>query len=130
MDGNIIVTLVIGVLSSGALAALINNIFQNKRDKSSKENGLEAKVDTLSGKLDDLVAEQTEIRDALRKQEIDQIRTEMKLMIYNDPSKEEELLRMGQHYFEDLNANWTMGKTYAEWMRSRNITVPHWVRED
>ena len=123
MDGAIITTLIVGVLSSASLVALINGLFQRKRDKESKATGLESKINTI-------LEDQNDIKKTLRKQEIDQIRTEMKLMIYNDPSKEDDLLRMGQHYFVDLDANWTMGKTYTEWLRSRGIEIPQWVRED
>lgn len=120
---NSIVTIIVAILSSGALSALINGFFQSRRDKRSKENGLESKVDALTQEI-------SELRAADKKHEIDQIRSEMKMMIYNDPDKEDDLLRMGQHYFVDLGANWTMGKTYTQWLRSRNIKIPTWVKEE
>ena len=127
---NVTLTIVVALLSSSALSALITGLFQAHRDKQSKKDGAEAKIEAVVEKQDEIINTQNEIKNTLKKQEIDQIRTEMKMMIYNDPSKEEDLLRMGQHYFVDLDANWTMGRTYVDWLKSRNIEIPGWVKED
>lgn len=116
-------TIILALISSGVLSTLITALFQFLQTKKSKADGLESKVDALTTEIADL-------KKADQKREIDQIRSEMKLMIYNDPDKEDDLLRMGQHYFVDLKANWTMGRTYAEWLRSRGIDIPDWVKED
>jgi len=122
MDANIIVTLIIGVLSSGALAALINNMFQNKRDKESKATGVEAKIGDMSNKIDRVIEDQ-------KKQEGDILRVELKLMISDFPEKEEDILRLAQHYFNDLHANWVMAATFKQWLDQRGIKIPDWYND-
>lgn len=123
MDGASIVTLVVGVLSSASLVALINGIFQRKRDKESKSTGLESKVDTL-------VEDQAKVMKAQKKQEGDIIRVELKLMISSFPEKEEDILRLAQHYFCDLHGNWVMATTFKQWLDERGIEIPQWYIED
>ena len=123
MDGAIITTLIVGVLSSASLVALINGLFQRKRDKESKSTGLESKVDTL-------VEDQMKMMKAQKKQEGDIIRVELKLMISSFPEKEEDILRLAQHYFCDLHGNWVMAATFKSWLKQRGIELPDWYNEN
>ena len=134
MDGAIITTLIVGVLSSGALVALVNNLFQRRRDierdKESKATGAEAKIDTIVEKVHELADEQTEILHRQKKQEGDILRVELRLMISDFPDKEEDILRLGEHYFKDLNANWVMASVYQQWLQQRNLPTPPWFRNE
>ena len=123
MDGAIITTLIVGVLSSASLVALINGLFQRKRDKESKATGLESKVDTL-------VEDQMKMMKAQKKQEGDIIRVELKLMISSFPEKEEDILRLAEHYFKDLHGNWVMATTFKQWLDERGLEIPQWYSED
>ena len=120
---NSIVTIIVAILSSGALSALINAIAQGRRDKQSKATGLESKVDTV-------IADQDKIMKAQKKQEGDIIRVELKLMISNFPEKEEDILRLAEHYFKDLHGNWVMATTFKQWLDERGLELPQWYNED
>ena len=130
MDGALATTLIVGVLSSGALVALINNLFQRKRDKESKATGAEAKIDTIVAKVNELANEQTEMLHRQKKQEGDILRVELRLMISDFPDKEEDILRLGEHYFKDLKANWVMASVYQQWLNARNLPTPPWFRNE
>ena len=130
MDGALATTLIVGVLSSGALVALINNLFQRKRDKESKATGAEAKIDTIVTKVDTLVDDQVKMMKAQKKQEGDIIRVELKLMISSFPEKEEDILRLAEHYFKDLHGNWVMATTFKQWLDERGLEIPQWYNED
>lgn len=130
MDGALATTLIVGVLSSGALVALINNLFQRKRDKESKATGAEAKIDTIVAKVDTIVEDQTKMMKAQKKQEGDIIRVELKLMISSFPEKEEDILRLAEHYFKDLHGNWVMATTFKQWLDDRGLEIPQWYSED
>lgn len=130
MDGALATTLIVGVLSSGALVALINNLFQRKRDKESKATGAEAKIDTIVSKVNELANEQTEMLHRQKKQEGDIIRVELKLMISSFPEKEEDILRLAEHYFKDLHGNWVMATTFKQWLDDRGLEIPQWYSED
>lgn len=123
MDGALATTLIVGVLSSASLVALINGLFQRKRDKESKSTGLESKVDTL-------VEDQMKMMKAQKKQEGDIIRVELKLMISSFPEKEEDILRLAEHYFKDLHGNWVMATTFKQWLDERGLEIPQWYNED
>ena len=129
MDGAIITTLIVGVLSSGALVALINNLFQRKRDKESKATGAEAKIDTIVSKVDTIADDQERIMKAQHRHEMDILRVELKLMISDFPDQESDILRIGEHYFTD-GGNWVMSSTFLAWLQQRNLPTPPWFRNE
>lgn len=120
---NSIVTIIVAILSSGALSALINGFFQSRRDKQSKETGLESKVDDIKKKQDTIIADQ-------KKQEGDILRVELKLMISDFPEKEDDILRLAEHYFGDMHRNWVMGSTFQQWLDDRGLDVPNWYHKE
>lgn len=122
MDGALIITLVVGVLSSASLVALINGLFQRKRDKESKATGLESKIDTIA-------ADQDKIIKAQHRHEMDILRVELKLMISDFPDQESDILRIAEHYFTD-GGNWVMSSTFLVWLQQRNLPTPPWFRNE
>lgn len=122
MDGALMTTLIVGVLSSASLVALINGIFQRKRDKESKATGLESKIDTI-------VADQNKIMKAQHRHEMDILRVELKLMISDFPDQESDILRIAEHYFTD-GGNWVMSSTFLVWLQQRNLPTPPWFRNE
>lgn len=115
-------TIVIAIISSGLLSVIITEIFAAVKDRKSKKDGVEAKID-------EIVAEQKAIRADLHRQEKDNIRTELKLMISDFPEEESDILRLAQHYFSDLQGNWTMSNIFTEWCRKSGIDLPNWVNK-
>ncbi len=112
-------TIIIAILSSGALSALITGLFQYLQNKKSKKDGLESKVD-------DIIEDQLEIIKAQKKHEGDIVRVELKLMISDFPDKEDDILRLGEHYFNDLKGNWVMWAVFKQWLDQRKIDPPVW----
>lgn len=120
---NIIVTLVVAVLSSGALSALINGFFQSRRDKQSKATGLESKVDALTKK-------QTEINDRLILAEKDALRTQLMVLIKDYPDEKTDILRLGETYFSKLGGNWILTDIFAKWCKDSGTQLPPWFKEN
>ena len=116
-------TIIIAILSSGALSALITGLFQLLQTRKSRKDGLESKVDTL-------VEEQEKIIKAQKKQEGDVLRVELRLLISDFPDKEDDILRLGEHYFNDLHANWVMASVFQQWLSQRNLPTPPWFTND
>lgn len=116
-------TIIIAILSSGALSALITGLFQLLQTRKSRKTGLESKVDTL-------VEEQEKIIKAQKKQEGDILRVELRLLISDFPDKEDDILRLGEHYFNDLHANWVMASVFQQWLTQRNLPAPPWFTND
>jgi len=115
-------TIVLALISSGVLSTLITALFQYLQTKRSQRDGLESKVDTI-------VAEQAAMMKAQKKQEGDILRVELKLMISDFPTQEADILRLAEHYFNDLHGNWVMAATFKQWLDQRGIKIPEWYSD-
>lgn len=120
---NSIVTIIVAILSSGALSALINAIAQGRRDKQSKATGLESKVDALAKK-------QTEINDRLILAEKDALRTQLMVLIKDYPDAKTDILRLGETYFSKLGGNWILTDIFAKWCEESGTQLPPWFKEN
>lgn len=116
-------TIIIAILSSGALSALITGLFSVLQNRKSRKTGLEAKVDKIA-------QEQEQIIKAQERHEGDILRVELKLMISDFPEKEDDILRLGEHYFKDKHGNWVMAAVFQSWLQDRDIPAPPWFRND
>lgn len=116
-------TIVLALISSGVLSTLITALFQYLQTKKSKADGLESKVDKLTGDI-------AEITKAQKKAEGDIIRVELKLMISDFPGEESDILRLAEHYFKDLHGNWVMATTFSAWLESRGLPSPSWYDKE
>lgn len=120
---NSIVTIIVAILSSGALSALINAIAQGRRDKQSKATGLESKVDALAEK-------QTEINDRLILSEKDALRTQLMVLIKDYPDEKTDILRLGETYFSKLGGNWILTDIFAKWCEESGTQLPPWFKQN
>lgn len=98
-------TIIIAIIGSTAIGQLIQ-FFVNRHD--SKKN--------VKGRL--LILE----RDVLRSQ--------LLLLILLKPKEQQEILTVGQHYFEDLNGNWYMTSIFNKWLEEREIAKPEWFENN
>lgn len=115
-------TIIVAIISSGLLSVIITEVFGIVKAKRSKKSGVEAKLSALAD-------EQKEIRDLVKQQEKDSLRTELKLMISDFPEEETDILRLAEHYFVKLDGNWTMSNIFTRWCKDRNIELPPWVKQ-
>ena len=97
--------IIIAIIGSGALSALIAGAFQminNKREK------LDKRFQTL---------------------EKDVLRTQLMLMIADFPQEKTDILKLAQHYFEDLDGNWVLSSVFSVWLKDNDIAIPDWFTE-
>ena len=66
----------------------------------------------------------------LRQCERDSCRTQLLLLMRLFPDREEEIMTVAQHYFEDLKANWYMTDMFVDWCKARDVNLPVWVRRN
>lgn len=116
-------TIVLALISSGVLSTLITALFQYLQNRKSRKDGLESKVDKLTGDI-------AEITKAQKKAEGDIIRVELKLMISDFPDEESDILRLAEHYFKDLKGNWVMATTFNAWLKQRGLESPSWYDKE
>ncbi len=115
-------TIIIAIISSGLLSVIITEVFGLFKAKRSKKDGVESKLSAL-------IDEQKDIRNLIKQQEKDSLRTELKLMISDFPDEESDILRLAEHYFRDLHGNWTMSNIFTRWCKEREIEIPTWVNK-
>ena len=97
--------IIIAIVGSGALSALIAGVFQlinNRREK------LDNRFTTL---------------------EKDVLRTQLLLMIADFPNEKSDILKLAQHYFEDLDGNWVLSSVFSSWLKVNGIEIPEWFTE-
>ncbi|MBQ6765336.1 MAG: hypothetical protein IJP45_09175 [Paludibacteraceae bacterium] len=97
-------TIILAVIGSGALSALIAGIFQlinNRREKTDER---------------------------FRTLEKDVLRTQLMLMIADFPNEKTDILKLAQHYFEDLDGNWVLSSVFSGWLKENDIAIPEWFK--
>ena len=104
MDKATITTIVLAVLASNGFFALIQFLITRWDTKKS-----------IKGKLDRL--------------EKDGIRTQLLLLILMQPEEQTEILKVAEHYFVKLKANWYMTGLFAKWCDDHGLE-PEWFKRD
>ena len=97
-------TIILAVIGSGALSALIAGIFQlinNRREKTDER---------------------------FKALEKDILRTQLMLMIADFPNEKTDILKLAQHYFEDLDGNWVLSSVFSSWLKENDIAIPEWFK--
>lgn len=67
-----------------------------------------------------------EILDKLQKQEKDNCRTQMLLLMSDYPDDVRELMTIAQHYFVDLHGNWYTTSLFKSHLAKHGIETPVW----
>ena len=65
------------------------------------------------------------INDRLEKLEKDSIRTQLLLLILLRPDEQTEILKVAEHYFCKLKANWYMTGMFKKWCDEQGLE-PEW----
>lgn len=83
--------------------------------------------DQKKGKMKELTDSIESLKKKIDRQERDSCRTQLLLLMSDFPENTDEILKIGQHYFQDLKANWYMSTLFAKWCKSKNIELPDWA---
>lgn len=101
--------ILIAVLGGGNLLLFVKFLIErHDRRKETKEE------DELGG-----------INDRLGKLEKDGIRTQLLLLILLRPDEQTEILKVAEHYFCKLKANWYMTSMFKKWCDEQGLE-PEW----
>ena len=94
------------VLGSGLIQFLIT-----RADKK--------KEDPINSKLDKIISEQ-------KKNEKDNLRTQLLVMMNLMPDSTEEIMQLAQRYFDELKGDWFYSSLFNRWLKDNNIEKPLW----
>ena len=111
--------ILIAIIGSGTVGVLITKIF----DLISERNKTKSKQKEDHEKLQ---KELSEIKAAVKLNEKDNLRTQLMVMIKDYPYETTDILRLGEHYFKDLNGNWVLTDIFGSWASSQGVLVPNW----
>lgn len=111
--------ILIAVIGSGTLGILITKIF----DLISERNKLKEKQ---KEDQENVHKELAEIKAAVKLNEKDNLRTQLMVMIKDYPYETTDILRLGEHYFKDLNGNWVLTDIFGSWAAGQGVIVPTW----
>lgn len=81
---------------------------------SQANAGVNKKLDDISSQVQDL--------------KLDTTRNELLTLIKGYPDNEEEILKVGKHYFRDLNGDWYMTSLFTRWAANHNIDITDIVK--
>ena len=110
---NIITTLIGVILGSGLI-----QFFVTRADNKKKEN-MDDKLKPIASKLDKLLDEQ-------KKNEKDNLRTQLLVMMTVMPNDHSEILTLAERYFGQLKGDWFYSSLFAKWLKENNIEKPLW----
>lgn len=105
--------IVLAAFASTGLFGFVQFLVKRHDDKKGKAKQLADSIDSLKKKID--------------RQERDSCRTQLLLLLSDFPDMTEEILKVAEHYFRDLDANWYMTTLFAKWCRKANIELPSWA---
>ena len=83
--------------------------------------------DQRKGKVKQLTDSIESLKKKIDRQERDSCRTQLLLLMSDFPENTDEILKIGQHYFQDLKANWYMSTLFAKWCKKHSIDLPDWA---
>ena len=99
----------VALLGSGLIQFLIT------RADKKKENPIEQKLD--------------KIIDEQKKNEKDQLRTQLLVMMNLMPDSHEEIMQLAQRYFKELKGDWFYSSLFAKWIKDNDIEKPIWFEQ-
>ena len=70
----------------------------------------------------------TGIKSKVQKIEKDSVRTQLLVLMSDYPDEQQEILTIGEYYFDKLKSNWYMTSLFAKWLKKQNIERPAWVK--
>ena len=112
VGNNIIVTIILACLGSSALMSFIQFLISRKDKKSEKK--------------DEILKDLKYIKNMCETHEKDICRSQLLLLISNYPEDKTEIMKLAEHYFTDLRANWYMSSIFNTWLMESNLTKPEW----
>lgn len=109
---DIVTTIIVAVIGSGALSALIAGIFNL--------------IMSRKGRLAAIENELNKINDRLINAEKDILRTQLLLLMSDYPLENQEIMKLAEHYFKDLKGNWYASTLFDKWLNQNHLPMPKW----
>jgi len=104
------------VLGSNALTVLITAII--------------TAVSNRKGRLKKIEEDLEVIKKGQKQEEKDTLRTQLLMMIADYPNEKTDILKIAEHYFKDLDGNWTATNVFNHWVQTYcEGAQPEWFKD-
>lgn len=149
----IIITIICAFLGSAGLFAFIQFLIQRHDNRTDvleeirKENAqmreehqrdiemlrderleadeiLRTERDELNKEIHELLSM---IKEQTLKNERDNVRVQLLLLMADYPDDVSELMHCAEHYFKELDGNWYATPLFVKYLRERGIAAPEWL---
>ena len=67
-------------------------------------------------------------KSKLKKLEKDTVRLQLLFLMYIMPDEKQEVMTLGQYYFETLKANWYLSSLFDKWLKANSMERPSWFK--
>lgn len=105
--------IILAVFTSTGLFSLIQFLVKRHDERKGKTKQFADAIESLKKKID--------------RQERDSCRTQLLLLMAIFPDNINEIMKVAEHYFRDLEANWYMTTLFVGWCKNHNIELPEWA---
>lgn len=109
-------TIILSCVGSTALFSFVQFMISRHDARNERNDELVAEVETIQKKLDRL--------------EKDSCRTQLLVLMSDYPDEKAEIMKLGEHYFGTLHANWYMSSMFKRWLDRNGIALPEWFNEE
>ena len=90
--------------------------------------GLFAFIQFLITRHDNKKGQMAEIQNKLHKLEKDSIRTQLLVLMSDYPEDKQQIMMLGEYYFDELKSNWYMTGIFQNYLERNNIPTPPWFK--
>lgn len=104
-----IIAVVVAVLGSSGIFTFVQFMIRRKDDKTGTLQRIEKSLESLKR---------------------DSVRSQLLMMMADYPDNIEEILKLGERYFVDLDGNWYMGTLFNQWLEKKNLPRPNWYKHE
>lgn len=120
----IIVTIICSFLGSSALFSFISFLIKRRDDRRDSKNADRQEIRTELKSIRELLQE---LKDQTDKNEKDNLRTQLLVLMADYPENTLELLECAEHYFCDMHGNWYLTPIFANFLEEHGIGKPEWL---
>ena len=93
---------------------------ENEKDQAFKEEEIRDELKSIMDLLQ-------ELKDQAFKNEKDNVRTQLLVLMADYPDNTAELLECAKHYFVDMDGDWYLTPIFAKFIEARDVAKPEWL---
>ena len=108
--------IITAIIGSGVLSTIVSAVIAALRDRNGRLKRIEEDLEV--------------IKNGQKQEEKDTLRTQLLMMIADYPEEKADILKIAEHYFKDLDGNWTATNVFNHWVKQYcDGAQPEWFKD-